>query len=338
MGTLACLTSGFEIAARHVELILIPLVLDLFLWLGPRLSLGPILQRLKVSLMGSIDAGVAPPEVAASVELASLYGWMSGVLDDLGGSFNLFSALTPGPLSGVPVLMPSRLGTLGPLGARPVIELASQTAAVVAVVLLGLVGLGLNAIYLRNLARRVLDESAASVPGPSSFLKIWRQLIKMGLLYVGAVFALTLVLSILLTITALIGSAIAGIVMTLLMTTLIFLSISAMIHLMFTIPGVVQVRRGVVAAMRDSLLLTRADFLNVVFLLGLIFIVSQGLSVVWMLPALDSWATLIGLVGHAFVSTALTGAVFVFFQERLRFLEALKELYRARAGARVVPE
>jgi hypothetical protein len=332
MGTLACLTAGFEIAARHVELILIPLVLDLFLWLGPRLSIGPILQRLKVSLMGPVDAGAVPAEVAA------LYTRMSGVLDELSGGFNLFSTLNPGPLSGVPALMPARLGVGRPFGAQPAIELASQGAALGAVALLAFVGLGLNAVYLKGVAGRVLEETAAPVPGPSSILKIWRQLTTLGLIYIAVVFALSLFLSILVTIIALISSAAAGIVMTLLMTTLIFLGISAVLHLVFTIPGMVHMRRGVLAAMRESLILTRADFLNVILLLGLVFIVSQGLSVVWMLPALDSWATLVGLVGHAFVSTALTGAIFVFYQERLRFLEALKQLYRARAEAHTASE
>jgi hypothetical protein len=324
MGTLACLTAGFEIVARHVELILIPLFLDLFLWLGPRLSIGPILQRLKVSLGRPMDAGAVPPEAA------NVYMWMEAVIDELSSAFNLFSTLNPGPLTGVPVLMPARLSVGRPFGAQPAIELVSQTAAVAVIALLALAGLGLNAIYLRGLARRVLEETEAAVSGPPSILTIWRQLTKLGLLYVGVVFGVSLFLSILVTVTALISGAAAGILMTLLIMTLIFLSLSAVIHLMFTIPAMVQMRRGLWVAMRESLMLTRADFLNVILLLGLVFIVSQGLNVVWMLPSLDSWATLVGLVGHAFVSTALTGAVFVFYQERLRFLEALKQLYKAR--------
>jgi hypothetical protein len=35
------------------------------------------------------------------------------------------------------------------------------------------------------------------------------------------------------------------------------------------------------------------------------------------------------LAGHAFVSTALTAAVFVFYQERLGFLKILKKLRAA---------
>ena len=46
--------------------------------------------------------------------------------------------------------------------------------------------------------------------------------------------------------------------------------------------------------MKESLLLARADFMNVVFLLGLILVISRGLNFVWMLPEPESWATLVG--------------------------------------------
>jgi hypothetical protein len=81
--------------------------------------------------------------------------------------------------------------------------------------------------------------------------------------------------------------------------------------------------------MKESLLLTRVDFVNVVFLLGLILVISRGLNVVWTLPAPDSWTTFVGLGGHAFVSTALTAGLFIFYQERLRYLEAMKQIFAA---------
>jgi len=53
-------------------------------------------------------------------------------------------------------------------------------------------------------------------------------------------------------------------------------------------------------AIKATLLLTRSDFLNVSFLLMLIFIISRGFNFVWTLPEFDSWSTTIGLAGHAF--------------------------------------
>lgn len=328
MSTLACLVAGFEIVARHVELILLPLILDLFLWLGPRLSIGPITGRLKSSMLASLGD---------RRDVATLYAMMGAIMDEIGEAFNLFSALNPGPLSGVPVLMPSRMETGRPFGAPLVIKLDTLLVALLLAGVLAVVGLGLNAIYLRGVARRVLKETEAQLPGPLSVLDLWLRFIKLGLVYVGLAIAVSLVLSGIIGAVALISEAVANMLMVLMFSVIIFTGVSAAVHLMFTIPGMVQLRRDILPAMKESLLLSRGDFLNVVFLLGLIFVVSQGLNVVWMLPKLDSWSTLIGLAGHAFVSTALTVAVFVFYQERLQFLEVLKQLFQAQAEAHPVP-
>ena len=105
---------------------------------------------------------------------------------------------------------------------------------------------------------------------------------------------------------------------------------------MFTVPGIVQLRRGWFQAIKESLLLTRSDFLNVTFLLLLIFVISRGLNYVWTLPEFNSWSAAIGLAGHAFVSTALTAALFIFYQERLNFLEVLQQIRAAKAQSIVL--
>ena len=61
MGALACVTTGFEVTARHLELILLPLLLDLFLWLGPRLSVSPLLMAIKDLMSQLMTTDVAPP-------------------------------------------------------------------------------------------------------------------------------------------------------------------------------------------------------------------------------------------------------------------------------------
>jgi len=65
MGALACIVTGFEVVARHPTLIILPLALDLWLWLGPRLSIAPVLQA-------SVDrAGTAGDEAIAASDNAT---------------------------------------------------------------------------------------------------------------------------------------------------------------------------------------------------------------------------------------------------------------------------
>ncbi len=320
MGTLACVTTGFEIVARNPELVVLPLFLDLFLWLGPRLSIAPVLSAVQEFLLQWQALTPAVAEAADGFRLAGQ------ILEELSQSYNLFSLLHPAPLLGVPVLMPARLSALGPFGQQPAIEIAALLLLLVGAIGLIVIGLGLTAWYLCGLGREVIAETACPLPGPPSPWTLWRQFIKLGVLILMFGLSFSLLLSFFAGLIGLISFEFAGLVITLAAAMTLFI----VLHLLFTIPGIVQLRRDTLRAMKESLLLTRGDFLNVLFLLGLIFVISQGLNVVWTLPDPSSWSTLVGLAGHAFVSTALTAGLFVFYQERLRFMQALQRLYAER--------
>lgn len=321
MGALACVTTGFDVIARHPELIVLPLVLDLFLWLGPRLSIAPILRDLQTVMSQVILADVTVPEIASN------YALVEQVLEELSQGFNLFAMLNPGPLLGVPVLMPSQLSAASPLGTQPALEVASFLMMLVWLALLAALGLGLSALYLRAVGLDVIDETESQLPGPRTLLTVWRQFLEFALFIFMVFLVFSIALSLFATLVGLLSFTLAGLMMTLASSMALFVGL----HLLFTIPGIVLLRRRLFHAMKESLLLTRGDFLNVIFLLGLIFVISRGLNVVWTLPAPDSWTTMVGLVGHAFVSTALTAALFVFYQERLRYVEAMKALYSTKA-------
>ncbi len=321
MGTLACVTTGFEVAARNPLLIVLPLMLDVFLWLGPRLSIAPILQGLKVFINQWLQVD------SSAVQATDAAALMSQILEELSKSFNLFSLLHPAPLLGVPVMMPGQLSAVSPLGAQPAMEVASTLLMLACAVVLTLLGLGLSSLYLGTVGRRVIAETDSPLPGPMPIWVIWRQLVMLALLLFVILFSFSVVLSFFAGLIGFLSLTLAGLVMTLASSVVLFIGV----HLLFTVPGIVLLRRGLLRAMKESLLLTRGDFINVVFLLGLIVVISRGLGVVWTLPESASWATIVGLAGHAFVGTALTAALLVFYQERLRYLGGLQQLSAAQA-------
>ncbi len=319
LGTLACITTGFEVVARNPELIVLPFLLDLFLWLGPRLSVAPIVASAKAFAAQAFLVEGLPAEVTDT------YAGLGKLLDEFSQGFDLFSVLNPGPLLGVPVLMPGRLSVLRPMGERPAIEMTSVVLMGVWMGLLAVLGLALNAIYLRAVGRNVIRETESPLPGPDSPWVLWRRLVKLGLVLFGGVTSVSILLSVFVGLVGLFSLPLAGLLMTLVSSMALFMGV----HLAFTVPGIVQLRRGLLSAVRESLLLTRSDFLNVILLLALVLVISRGLNVVWTLPEPNTWSTAVGLLGHAFVSTALTAALLIFYQERLHFLEALKRLYAA---------
>jgi hypothetical protein len=310
LGVLACVTTGFEIVARRPIMIAIPLILDLFLWLGPRLSIDPFLEQFERLLLGSVQQD-----------------FLGTIVKELTGKFNLFSALNPGPLLGVPSLMVSQMTVERPFGIRPDI-IVPPSLVLGGVILLGLAGLGLSALYLCQVGYGVIDETESPLVGPGGVFSVWGRLVQLTLMLLVALLGVNVPLS---CVAALIGTVLpSSVVIVLFMTFLSFVFFIGF-HLVFTIPGIVQLRRTPLQAIRESFLITRADFLGAMGLLIILFVVSQGLNFVWTLPEATSWTTLIGLAGHAFISTALMVALFVFYQERLGFLQMLKQAFAPQA-------
>jgi len=321
MGILACLTTGFDIVARNPYLIVIPFIMDLFLWLGPRLSLAPIFEAMEHFIREWVIAGAPDPEISEA------YTVFVQVLHELSLGYNLFTVLHPAPLLGVPSLMINQLTVQRPFGVRPDITLSSVFLVFPLVLLLVVIGLGLTALYLRWMGQRVIAETESALSGPKPIVNLWGQFLLLSIVLLILLGGFAMAIMFFASFVGLFSMSLAWLTMILASSFALFIAV----HLMFTIPGIVQLRRGLFQAIKESLLLTRSDFLNVSFLLMLIFIISRGFNFVWTLPEFDSWSTTIGLAGHAFVSTSLTATLFIFYQERLEFLEVLQRLRAAKA-------
>lgn len=311
MGVLGCLAAGFEIVARRPALIITPLLLDLFLWLGPRLSLAPIFMALDQFYKA------LPPTEGTLTQLNEQTMLVLPQLFNIGATrYNLFAALSPAPLFGTPTVMSTQLTLDRPMGIRPEIVVSSPFAVLGWIVLLLLVGLAISALYLRTVARQVLTETEMELPGPPSFLKLWGHFIVLALMVLIILGTLSFAGSIFTFLIGLISSGLFYFASTLLFALLMFV----VFHLIFAIPGMVQLRRSPLHAIQESILLTRVDFVRISLLALLILVISRGFNVVWTMPDPATWSNLIGIAGHAFVSTALTATLFIYYQERLSLL------------------
>ena len=100
------LSAGYRFLGRRVELILIPVLLDLWLWLGPQLSVAPLDGGFLCATMSGRPRMEGMPAIGPAGVAA----------DAVGGSAqhsNLMDALVSGTL----VHVPSLLATIGPTGA-----------------------------------------------------------------------------------------------------------------------------------------------------------------------------------------------------------------------------
>ena len=310
--------------AHHPMLVAVPLLLDLFLWLGPRLSIEPVLAHAGELLTTALTAE------GTGIEVSQIQ-WVRLWLDQMMEQFNLFVALQPGPVIGVPSLMsnPTLLieegGASWPLPyARPEIVVSSTLAALGWSLGLAALGLGLNAIYVRAVGIAVIDDLAYPVDGPDGWIAVWQRIVGFVLSLILLFIPIGGIAGFLIALVGLISGYIAQV----LLMTLISFAFFLLFHLLFVVPGLVQLRRQALQAIRESILMTQGNILSVAGLILLILVVSDGLNVVWRLPEPSSWTMAVGIIGHAFVSAALTATLFVFYHERLGLLKMIKNLYQ----------
>ena len=334
LGVIGSLAAGFEVIGRHLSLITLPVLLDLLLWLGPRISIAPLVEQFTAFLLSrpAPDPATAR-QVAQAAELVAQFGERSNVL-------SLLSAL---PLLNVPSLLAQHApGAVSPLG-EPLVLLTKSALAMMAwAVVLVPVGLLLGFLYLNNLARwiRIVRSPArqTSVPGQvedpapgegkgqrvparatSNVGKLVRVILfAAGLLAVGMTFV---PLWMLLVGTVLAAAPALGV---LVWSLGIGLASYVVLHLLFVVPGVLVGGRGLLRAIWESILLIHTQFPSVLGLVLLVVVIEQGLGFVWSLPSGDSWSLLVGILGNGCIATGLTAALFVFYQERVGQLQGAR--------------
>lgn len=316
-GVVACLTSAFELLARAPQLLLPPVLLDLFLWLGPRLSAKSLVAPL-----------IVVAKTAPTTDMQPLYQAINTSLTEISTSFDLFATLSPAPILGTPVLMGLRQVLSNPLGPRTEIPVPTFGASLGWIALLTVLGLGISAFYLTQIGRQVIAHTEAPVPGPTAAPRLWGQLVRLTVTLLFFIGSAALMASLVMSVGIMISLALMPAI------SLFFLSLGLFVgvHFVYTIPGMVQLRHTPLRALQESLLLARVDFPGVMQLLLLALVLTQGLNFVWSLPEPDTWAAIVGIGGHAIINTALVITLFIFYQERLAYLRLLQNAFAHNAA------
>lgn len=329
LGVIGCLATGFEMLGQRVWLVALPVLLDLLLWLGARLSVVPLLEAFVAILKAQPFSN---PEMGRQVAQAIR------MLEQFGDRFNLLSSLSGLPLLHVPSLLARHApGAASPLGEHPVLRVTSVPMLTVWWVALVFVGLVLGFLYLNSVAHWVRatyplagqrpaagrtagvkqapgatdrDPSPALRLGVVKFVRVI--LFAVGTLAAAAMFVALWSLPV--TIATVITPSL-GLVAWMIG---LWLGGYVVLHLLFVVHGVLLGGRRLLQAAWESVVLVHTHLPSAMGLVVLIVIIYEGLGYVWSLPAGDSWLLLIGILGNGCVATGLTAATFVFYQERMR--------------------
>jgi hypothetical protein len=93
----------------------------------------------------------------------------------------------------------------------------------------------------------------------------------------------------------------------------------------FSAHGIFTYQMNALNAILNSLRMIRFTLPTTFLFLLLLTVIGQGLRFLWVTPAQDSWWMLVGILGHAFISTALLAASFIYYRDVNNWLKVVFE-------------
>ena len=300
------IVAGFNTVANNIWLLILPVFLDIFLWLGPQLKLqgllGPLLKETTQYMM----------EIN-SAEMAARFSGLSEIWTQTLERFNMVSFMRTFPI-GLPSLMTTKDTLNTPVGSPMLIEINSFLSAFFLVIVFLVVGFLLGCAYFNFLARATADQQVTFT------LKDFAYQALQALALTFALFGLLIFLSIPALLIVSIFSVISPGLANFVLLFAIFVILWLMIPLVFTPHSIFSGQRNLIVSILTSVRLVRSFLPGTGLFLLVAILISQGLDVLWRIPPADSWMTLIGILGHAFIYTGLLAASFVYYRGGLRWM------------------
>jgi len=314
------LRAGFDAIASNLPVILLPLALDLFLWLGPRLRIDRLFQPLFDELSRYARFSGLP-----SSDLNALQENTSQFLAQL-QQYNLLTALRTFPI-GVFSLLSGKISNQTPLGSITIIQVDSLFTLLGWIILLTLVGWVSGALFFRWVSLVVVDPSQAMQIHLSKSII---QTILLSVLYIilAMMIGTPLVVVIALVITA------SPLLAQGLLLVLGLLSMWLIVPAFFTPHGIFMHQKNAITSISASLRMARFTLPTSSLFVLSVLLIAYGLNFLWNIPSSDSWMTLVGIVGHAFITTSLLAASFIYYRDMQVWLQTVLDRLKANIPTR----
>lgn len=314
LGVIDVVSAGLALVWRRPWTLLIPIFIDVLIWVLPRLSLTQLFRPYANEMFNALALS-SDPQAAEETRRA-----VQQMID----SFNLVGFVTAAlnAVTRVPSLLAvDAADVTSPINAWAYsIPLQSATLLLLLFVPLFLLGLLCVSIYLEWIAQGVRP---LGTPAPGAALlriaRLWLRLILFSLLLIGFLVAAMLLL---LFLQLVFNSVSIGAFATLLITVGFFW---LFIYLFFVPSAAAVSDIGIREALKRSSLLFRVFFWSTLGLVALSVFLDRGLALIWDGFTVGAAGVLIGIFANAFIGTALIAASMVYYQDRMNVFERLKQ-------------
>ncbi|HTP08827.1 MAG TPA: hypothetical protein VMP08_11295 [Anaerolineae bacterium] len=310
LGVIEAISAGLDAVLRHPWLLLIPVLLDVFLWVGPRLHAPALYQAFEPTLsqmttqMTTSEARYAIQELGKAINQFftqfNLLAWLSAVL------------------VGVPVVNGGIDATANLVtGSAPLMWLVDGFEGYLLIfVSLTVIGLFISALYWTLLGDYVRGETFQTTRWLQRSFEVWKKLLVLALIVVGLVVMSIFPLSMVMFTLSAFGGELVSLV------PLLVLGVAAWIVLVciFTPHGLVVHHMPLGRAVNTSIVIVRTNFAPVASLVVIAIAISIGMGLIWDALAADSWLRLIAIAGNAIIGTGLIVASLLFYRNRVAIL------------------
>jgi hypothetical protein len=308
------LSAGYNLVLKRIWLIIIPVALDVYLWLGPRLSIQPLTRFL---------LSTWPPSAQSPAEIEGILEFNRRLLEAMGQELNLFSLLSSN-LLGVPSYL------VGGLPAQVTGSTVTWGKSGSAVAVLGLIpllvaaGLFLGSLYLGAIAQVARD---GVVDLKYVLRKVWRYwglIMLFGLLLAGVLCVLGLPILMIVGLLQIVSPTLASFI--LLGAGGLFLWL--LFHLFFVPHAIVVSESSLLRAVWNSLVIVARNFWSVLALIILTRLISAGFTVIWNKISVNEPLMAVSIAGNAFIGTGLVATSLLFYRDCLERWNAWLEQAR----------
>lgn len=305
-GIINSIRAGFDTIASHITAILLPLCLNLFFWLGPRLRVNEFFDSFKNDMVLVWQNGGIPTE---DIERAmELYNTVFPTV-------NLFWLIRTLPI-GISSLPLSRELSSTPLG-DPITWQANGWMIFLGYFVLTFIGWLGGAIYFRNVAW-------VSVPNEKGIIPVFNAILQTILISIFFAILFMIVSPVLFGIFVILAGQ-NIIITSLVILVLSFVGMWFVVPIFFLPHGVFVKKQNVITSIGSSIYLTRYTLPNSSLFVLTVFVLAYGLNVLWSIPSETSWLTLLAIFGHSFVTTALLASSFIYYRDMTAWVQVVLE-------------
>ncbi len=308
MGVIDTLSAGFDRITKSLWLIVLPALVDIAIWNGPRISVSDLSQQLAAALPSVSELGGQYQE---SLQLAREW------LVSAGGQVNLLSLMSMRFL-GLPSLSAASSPGGGLLaGAQAVVEVRTWSALAGVTLVLTLLSLLLGCFAVSWIAQGIREEPPDLRYVIQVALRSWARLAALGLVALICAVTVAFGVSMGYTVLVLVSPQLGALFLTLLLLGAVWISAYLGIIALFAPRAVILDDVGVWHSLVGSFLVVRRYLLSAIGFFLLASLIQTGLMYVWRLLAVNAAGTLFGILGNSYVSTGLVAASLIFYRDRI---------------------